>query len=146
MLEFEFFDFLNEECKDIREKVFVIEQGFNEEFDTYDNRSIHLLVRNNGESIATSRAFKESEGVYHIGRVAVLKDYRRCGIGSKMLEAFEKELLSRGAKEIVLGSQLKAKTFYEKNGYIEYGDIFLDEGCPHILMKKQLIKSISKKS
>ena len=67
-----------------------------------------------------------------------LKSYRMQGIGAKMLKAFEKELSLRGAKEIILGSQIKAKEFYEKNGYLESGDIYFDEGCPHILMKKSI--------
>ena len=138
MLEFEFFDFLHDECKKIREEVFVKEQGFLQEFDSIDDKAIHLLVRYNSQGIATARAYKEDDTKYHIGRVAVLKSYRKQGIGAKMLKAFEKELSLRGAKEIILGSQIRAKEFYKKNRYLESGDIYFDEGCPHILMKKSI--------
>ena len=38
------FDKLPQDSKNIRETVFVDEQGFNEEFDTVDNRAIHFVV------------------------------------------------------------------------------------------------------
>lgn len=138
MLEFEFYNYLPIDAKRIREEVFVIEQGFNEEFDSIDNSAIHVLVKYNGKYVATSRAYKESEKRYHIGRVAVLKEYRFLKIGSQMISKLEEKLKELNVKEVVLGSQIKAKEFYKKNGYSEYGDIYLDEGCPHILMKKNL--------
>ena len=35
-------------------------------------------------------------------------------------------------------SQVRAKNFYEKIGYVEYGEVYFDEYCEHIKMKKIL--------
>lgn len=40
---------------------------------------------------------------------------------------------------IYLSAQLQAKGFYEKLGYLAYGDEYMDEHCPHIMMKKSCL-------
>lgn len=42
---------------------------------------------------------------------------------------------NENVKEIHLGSQLDKVLFYEKCGFVKYGDIFDDCGVPHIYMK-----------
>ena len=36
---------------------------------------------------------------------------------------------------IIIGAQVQAKGFYQKCGFKEYGDIFLEDGIDHIHMK-----------
>ena len=55
-----------------------------------------------------------------------------------MLAEAEKCVLAKGGKILMLHSQCRAKDFYAKSGYTEFGEIGYDEGCPHIWMKKQL--------
>ena len=50
----------------------------------------------------------------------------------------EATLLSVGYNELYLHSQLRAKKFYEKCGFVSFGEIELEENCPHIWMKKSL--------
>ena len=38
----------------------------------------------------------------------------------------------------MLSGQVRVAGFYEKLGYIKQGETYLDEGCPHIWMKKNL--------
>ena len=38
--------------------------------------------------------------------------------------------------QISLHAQLQAKPFYEKLGFVAYGEIDYDEDCPHTWMKK----------
>ena len=128
------------DSKRIRIEVFVDEQGFLEEFDTVDNRAIHFVAYDDfGEPMGTCRIFTEdSDKIYYLGRLAVLKKYRSMKIGSALLSEAEKVARGNGADYIQLHSQVRAMQFYHKCGYMEFGGIELDEGCPHIWMKKQL--------
>ena len=134
------FNLLPEDSKNIRVEVFVAEQGFTEEFDTVDNRAIHFVAYDeSGIPMGTCRIFNEdSNKIYYLGRLAVLKKYRSMKIGSALISAAELTARAKGAELIQLHSQLRAKQFYQKCGYQEFGDIELDEGCPHIWMKKSL--------
>lgn len=130
---------LPEEAQYIRQTVFVEEQGFKEEFDTIDNTAIHAVGFADGTPVATGRIFPaEENGAYYLGRLAVLKDFRKGGTGSKMLAFLEKEAAKCGASKIILHAQIQAQPFYEKNGYIAEGEPFLDESTPHITMVKKL--------
>ena len=134
------FDVLPEDSKNIRVEVFVVEQGFTEEFDTVDNRATHFVAYDEyGNPMGTCRIFSEdSDKIYYLGRLAVLKKYRSMKIGSALLSAAELTARSMGAELLQLHSQLRAKEFYQKCGYQEFGEIELDEGCPHIWMKKYI--------
>ena len=135
-----FENFLPKEAIEIRYKVFTLEQGFanEDDLDVLDDKSIHIIVFINELPIGTARMFKEGEGIYHIGRLAILKEHRGKGIGSFILGVFENKARELGAKKMHLGSQIDKAAFYEKNGYKKYGDIFDDAGYPHIMMEKIL--------
>ena len=135
-----FINTLPKEAIDIRYQVFTLEQGFAQEvdLDERDSESIHIVVYDNNKAIATGRMFKESDDTYHIGRIAVIKNYRGLKIGSLILEVFEKKAKELGAKIVVLGSQIDKTEFYIKNGYQKYGDIFDDANYPHVMMRKYI--------
>ncbi len=134
------YEYLPEASKAIREEVFVTEQGFQEEFDTVDNRAVHFVAYDaSGSPMGTCRIFTEaSDSIYYLGRLAVIKEYRAMKIGSALLAAAESAARSRGADYIFLHSQQRAMQFYKKCGYEEFGEIELEEGYPHIWMKKRL--------
>ena len=71
---------LNDDIIKIRTAVFIDEQGFKDEFDKIDKTCTHIVLYDNEKSIATCRYFKEGV-IYHIGRVAIIKEYRRQGLG-----------------------------------------------------------------
>ncbi|MBR4306005.1 MAG: GNAT family N-acetyltransferase [Ruminiclostridium sp.] len=122
----------------IREDVFLCEQGFTVEYDDIDKEAYHVIVFDEDKPIATAR-FYGNENPVHIGRVAVIKEYRRKGIGEylmKSTEAYAREKM--GALSITLGAQTRVSEFYKKCGYAEYGDEYMDEFCPHINMLKKL--------
>ena len=134
------FDSLPDDSKYIREEVFVNEQGFNEEFDTVDLYAYHFVAYDNsGNAIGTCRIFTENNSeVYFLGRLAVMKNSRSNGVGRALINCAEIKARQLGAVELKLHSQCRARRFYEKCGYTAYGEIELDEGCPHIWMKKDL--------
>ena len=89
-------------------------------------------------AIAICRYYPVSENTYAIGRIAVVKDYRQKGIGSKIVLEAENCVKNLGAEYATLSAQVRAKEFYKKLGYIAEGEEYFEEYCPHIKMKKKL--------
>ena len=73
-----------------------------------------------------------------IGRVAVRKEFRGRSFGGQLLQEAEQLVRSLQGKTLCLAAQVRVKAFYEKYGYTEAGEHFLDEGCPHVWMYKTL--------
>lgn len=131
---------LPSEAKYIRITVFVEEQGFKEEFDTFDNISTHLVMFDNDKPVATGRFyFDDEKQEYLIGRLAVLKEYRGKGLGRDIINEAEQLIKKNGGKSVSLHSQCQAQKFYERLGYTPFGEKDFDESCPHQWMKKDLI-------
>lgn len=91
-MEYKIFDNLPQEAKDIRTAVFIDEQGFKNEFDEIDDTAKHILIYHDGKAVGIARFFSEDGKEYHIGRVAVLKPYRKYGYGKEIIFAIENEL------------------------------------------------------
>lgn len=139
-MEIKIFDKLPEEAKMIRTKVFIEEQGFENEFDETDKNSIHIVIFESSNPIATCRIYDSKERKsYVIGRIAVLKEFRGKSLGNELLKAAEKEIINRGGKAAELSAQVRVSKFYEKNGYDSCEDGYhMDEGCPHVWMRKDI--------
>lgn len=126
-------------AKGIRLIVFVNEQGFEDEFDQIDDIAWHIEVWDQGLPVAVGRMFKSDEsGIYTIGRIAVIKEFRQKNIGKAVMEALEQHARQLEAKVIELSAQCSAEGFYEKQGYIRQGEVYLDQFCPHIKMVKKI--------
>ena len=138
-MNYKIFDCLPADAKQIRETVFIKEQGFENEYDSIDETAHHIVLYVGDEAVGTARFFTEDdEKSYHLGRLAVSKEHRGKNYGKIIVDAVEKECVKLGGKKIELSAQLQAKVFYSKCGYIETGDVYLDEHCPHIMMYKNL--------
>ena len=130
---------LTEEARNIREEVFVKEQGFQEEFDGLDQQARHIVAFDGKQAVAVCRLFfQKEENCYHVGRVAVIKPYRRQGIGEIVMAAAEQCIRELGGTSAVLSGQVRVASFYERLGYHREGPEYLDEGCPHVKLVKQL--------
>ena len=128
------------DAKVIREKVFIQEQGFKNEFDDIDKTAYHIVVYYNNQAVACGRTFLDQDNYegYILGRIATLKPYRGKKFASKVMLELEQKALESGAKQVKLSAQETVKVFYEKLGYVTTSEIYLDEGCPHITMIKKL--------
>lgn len=128
-------------AKTVRTKVFIEEQGFQNEFDEIDNYAFHVVFMDGNKPVATGRTFPKegSKETYLIGRIAVMPEYRKEHVGSKVVTALEEYIKKVGGKEAELSSQVQAMPFYSKLGYKQYGEIYYDEFCPHQSMIKKLI-------
>ncbi len=139
------YESLPNDAKEIRKAVFINEQGFQNEFDEIDNKAAHIVLYDEDEiPVATCRVFWDSgKNTYVLGRLAVIEKYRGKNIGSVMLEEAETYVQKKEGKTLILHAQCRAVDFYKKSGFIEFGNVENDEGCPHIWMKKFLgIESI----
>ena len=136
----EYFNDVTDDTRYIRETVFVIEQGFSEEFDKIDKKSIHFLVKVNNKRAATARIFKSdnSDTKWTVGRFAVLKEYRGTGLGSFLMKKVEEKIKEQGGNVAELSAQKQAEKFYLSLGYTPMGDIYYDQHAPHIHMEKEL--------
>ena len=137
MIDFKVTSTLSEDEKFIRETVFIEEQNFKVEFDDTDDIATHIVMYLDNQPVGCCRLYKQ-ENEYHIGRIAILKPYRGKGFGEKILLEAEKTAKEKGADCISLSAQVRASGFYEKLGYIKYGEIYFDEYCEHIAMKKDI--------
>ena len=132
-------DHITDEIKQIRIDVFMKEQGFEDEFDEIDEIAKFVLLYIDGKPAGTCRYFPSNEeGDANIGRMAVRKLYRGQHLGTKIMMAAENGIRRDGFKTCSLSAQVQAKPFYESLGYKAEGEEYLDEGCPHILMRKVL--------
>lgn len=119
--------------RDIRTAVFIYEQQVPEdlEWDEFDPVSLHVLALNsNDQPIGTARLLPDG----HIGRMAVLKEWRGKGVGSAMLQRILEESSHRCMQKAMLNAQIAAIKFYEKFGFQVSGEEFMEAGIPHIKM------------
>lgn len=123
----------------IRTEVFVNEQGFKDEFDDVDSMAFHAVIFVKGKAAATGRLFGNPSESMHIGRIAVMKEYRGMSLGSAVIAILERKAIALGCTKTELSSQVRVKSFYEKLGYKCEGEEYPDQFCPHIKMTKNLI-------
>ena len=127
------------EAKEIREEVFMKEQGFVNEFDDIDSIATHLVLFWEGQPAGVCRFFPTKEpGVWDFGRLAARKAYRDKHLGSLLVQEAERQIRDQGGAKLALMAQIRVQKFYEKNGYTPFGEPCDDEGCPHIWMEKLL--------
>ena len=124
---------------DIRCKVFVEEQNvpIEIELDGEDECSEHFLAElEDGTPIGAARLMSSGQ----IGRMAVLRSYRKYGVGRQLLLAAVSRAKTLEYAEIFLHAQTQALGFYERSGFEPHGPEFDDAGIPHRAMK---LKNIS---
>ena len=130
----EYFELLH-----LRTEVFVVEQNCSyQEVDEKDRQSIHLFGRiGEGEIMAVLRILPAgvSYPEISIGRVALKKEYRGKGIADTLMKEaltiIENEF---GAQPIRISAQDYLKNFYLKHGFKAVGEIYLEDGIPHVEM------------
>lgn len=100
------------------------------EWDGLDADCIHVLAVIGEKPIGTARL--QLNG--HIGRMAVLKEWRKQGVGSALLQRLLTEIRNRLIQPAMLNAQTDAVGFYQKFGFQAEGDVFMDAGIPHVQM------------
>lgn len=87
-------------------------------------------MNHKNEPIGTARLLPDG----HIGRMAVLRQWRRRGVGTALLREILNEAEKRNFVQVVLNAQVSAGKFYELLGFQKMGKEFMEAGIPHIKM------------
>ena len=124
----------------IRSQVFVVEQNcVYQDVDGKDVNAWHLYIKDECGIQACLRVLDKGVSFEEaaIGRVVSVK--RHAGLASMLLKegirvAYEKF----GADRISLEAQVYARRLYEKQGFVQTSDVFLEDGIPHIKMTLRL--------
>ena len=129
---------LYEICK-VRYEVFVCDQEITceNDFDDKDKECHHLMAYFNGKLAGYSRILKP--GVSYekssIGRVLVLKEFRRNNIAKQMMEEAIKFIIENLDDEIILSAQVYVKELYKSVGFEEISEEYEEASIPHVKMK-----------
>lgn len=121
----------------VREAVFVQEQNVPAEleWDGLDEQSRHALALSaKGDAVGCGRLLPDG----HIGRIAVVSQWRKQHVGTALMEALLNEARSRGLKQVDVDAQTYAVPFYRLFGFEAEGEEFEDAGMPHIRMRLRL--------
>ncbi len=117
----------------LRYKVFVQEQGVPPELeaDAFDATSLHAMAQDAfGNAIGTGRLLPDG----HIGRMAVLPEWRGQGVATQLLRRLMAAADAAGMRCLVLSAQTQAASFYTRFGFAAEGEEFLEAGIRHIRM------------
>lgn len=116
-----------------RINIFVVEQKCPyKEIDEYDKIAYHAYINDNNNLASYCRIiFKNDYAI--IGRV--ISTIRNKGYGKKVLLDAIEFIKNNGYKHIEIEAQTYAIGFYEKVGFIPYGNTFLMDDILHVKMK-----------
>lgn len=125
-----------EQATAIRMAVFVREQQLPEadEIDAFDSLSLHALALDSGRAVGTARLLPDAR----IGRMSVLPDWRRSGVGGLLLERLVAIAAARGDLIVELSAQVYVLAFYARHGFEAFGPIYDDAGIAHQSMRRRL--------
>jgi len=127
----------------LRADVFVVEQACAyQDLDGKDEHSFWVWAEDeNGTVHATARllpagiSYKEIS----IGRVCTSMESRRTGLGKLLME----ECLNQcerlwGKQTITISAQQYLLKFYNELGFVEEGEMYLEDDIPHLKMKRKV--------
>ena len=120
----------------VRNTVFSAEQGVDPtiDFDGLDDDAFHVLCSDDGKPVGTGRMLDDG----HIGRVAVISEYRSRGAGTRIMQLLIDTAKANNYKRIYLHAQVGAVPFYDKLGFFACGKNFEEAGILHTPMAKVL--------
>lgn len=124
----------------VREKVFTEEQDVPREleWDQWDEHSDHAVAFDGcSDAIGTARLLPVG-CTGRIGRMAVLRPWRRRGVGAALLGALLQLARERAMPEVTLNAQTHATGFYRRFGFKTRGEEFIEAGIPHVQMSLRL--------
>jgi predicted GNAT family N-acyltransferase len=124
-------------ARPVRERVFIEEQRVPREleWDEWDESCEHAVACDaEGAAIGTARLRPDGR----LGRMAVLRAWRRRGVGAGLLAALLRRAHDRGIVRITLHAQTHAAGFYRRFGFSEQGGEFLEAGIPHVGMALEI--------
>jgi ElaA protein len=124
----------------LRVSVFIVEQSCPyQEVDDADRQAYHIVLRDENGIEAYARVLPKGVNLedVSIGRVIAVR--RRCGLGSRIVAAaIDTAREKLHAEKITVEAQTYARGMYEKLGFVQTSDEFLEDGIPHVKMTLEL--------
>ncbi|MCW0216470.1 MAG: GNAT family N-acetyltransferase [Pseudonocardia sp.] len=120
----------------LRVAVFVVEQEC--AYQEVDGRDLepgtwHAWVPGPDGTVLSCLGVLTDPGGRRIGRVCTAKAARGAGHAARLMAAALEEI---GAAPSVLDAQTYAQAFYARFGYTPAGDEFVEDGIPHVTMRR----------
>lgn len=123
--------------REIREQVFILEQSvpIELEWDGLDEQCEHFLAYIDDEAAGCARLLNGNK----IGRMAVLKKFRKQGVGLKLLECIKRYASQKRITKLSLSAQCHAYEFYQNAGFHACSTPYPDAGITHIDMECRVL-------
>ncbi|AWK05620.1 GNAT family N-acetyltransferase [Flavobacterium crocinum] len=122
----------------LRSEVFVVEQNCPyQDLDNKDQKGFHLLYYVDNELAGVTRLLPKgiSYEEISIGRVVIAQTHRGLGLGVKLMEASIAGCEEKfGKGPIRISAQYHLSKFYQSLGFAEQGEVYDEDGIPHISM------------
>ncbi len=110
-----------------------------QEFDGHDTPDTkYIVVTDNDFPIATARMYPAGQASMMIGRVVVLPEYRRRGIGTMVVDACEEWAEEMGCTKTIVESRDNKIDFYKELGYEIRGEAVDGDTFRCVRMEKLL--------
>jgi ElaA protein len=122
----------------LRSEVFVVEQNcVFLDMDNKDQLCHHLIGRRDGQLVGYSRLIRPGISYVEssIGRIVSSPAARGLGVGRELLtKSIDTLYMLYGKQPIRIGAQCYLTHFYESFGFVQKGEIYLEDGIKHIEM------------
>ena len=103
----------------------------------FENASLHLVAVE-GDAVVGCVLFHPEGKTGRMYQMAVSEPHRGEGIGRRLVAELEEHLREKEFEEIYLHARDYAVSFYEQLGYEAEGEMFMEIGIEHRLMKRRL--------
>ncbi|HEX8563996.1 MAG TPA: GNAT family N-acetyltransferase [Flavobacterium sp.] len=131
----ELYDFMR-----LRSEVFVVEQNcVYQDIDGKDYRALHLIGDFQGKTVGYARLFDSGDYFENasIGRVVVDATFRDRKWGHELVQRAISAIDAYYNKtQITISAQQYLQKFYEQHGFAAVGEIYDEDGIPHIRMER----------
>jgi ribosomal protein S18 acetylase RimI-like enzyme len=104
----------------------------------FEDESLHLVAVDRQRVFGCVLYYPDDQGGGRLFQMAVHGSLQGQGIGTRLVEHLEIELIQRGFERVSLHARDYATPFYEKLGYRCVGEPFDEVGLVHRIMEKEL--------
>ena len=109
-----------------------------QEQDALDGEAVQLLAEEDGKPLGCGRYVVLPDGWAKGSRIAVLPDGRGMGVGRAIVEELMRRAKAQGCPGFCLHARRTALGFYQRLGFRETGETFLEDGIPHSRVERRL--------
>jgi predicted N-acetyltransferase YhbS len=104
----------------------------------FEAESLHLVALDGPRVVGCVLFHPEGAGTGRLFQMAVEPGRQGQGLGARLVRALETEVARRGMHQVSLHARETAVGFYARLGYAPEGERYLENGIPHLTMRRQL--------